>query len=181
MKRLIAILAAVVAASACGSNSATGPTPENIPSFAGSFSGSYAITSCSQSGDVSLADVCGLLGSSASYTFSLTQNGRSVTGSFALGGVAFPATSGSVASDGTLALSATALNGDVSVRVDWVLSSTGSNLGGTLTQRWTASGLSGEANVSGRISNSARTSGMVPTPSTTARSLPEVGRAIAVR
>jgi len=172
----------VVTGSACSGNSGTAPTPENIPSFAGNFSGVYAITGCSQSGDVSLADVCGLLGNSAGYTFSLTQNGRSITGTFALGGVTFPATSGSVASDGTLALSATAVNGDVSVRVNWVLNSTGSDLTGTLTQRWTASGLSGEANVSGRISNSARTSTTaVSPPPATMRSLAEVGRAIAVR
>jgi hypothetical protein len=183
MNRFLAVLTIVVTAAACGGgNSAPGAPSENIPSFAGNWSGVYAVTGCNQSGDISLADICGILGNSAGYTFSLTQTGRNVSGSFALGGVSFPSTSGSVANDGTLALSATSVTGEVRVAASWVLNTTSSGIGGSLTQRWTATGLSGEANVAGRISNSARTSTVVPSPATSgAHSLTELVRAIAVR
>jgi hypothetical protein len=178
---LIAILAVVVSVSACGGNSATAPTPEVIPSFAGNYSGLYSITACNQSGDVSLADICGILGDSAGYTFSLTQSGRNVSGTFSLGGVSFPTTSGSVAGDGSLSLNATSVTGEVSVRVNWVLNSTSAGLGGSITQRWTATGLSGEANVSGRISNSSRTTVVTTSAPLGVLSLPELGRAAKAR
>jgi hypothetical protein len=182
MKKFFAVFAVVAAAAACGGGGNSTAPSENIPSYAGSWSGIYAITGCNQSGDVSLADICGILGDSAGYTFSLTQSGRNVSGSFALGGVTFPATSASVANDGTLALSATSVTGGVSILVNWVLTTTASGLGGTVSQRWTSSGLSGEANVSGRISNSARGSTLVLSPSTSgALSLTDLGRVIARR
>jgi hypothetical protein len=182
MMRFLAVFAVVAAAAGCGGGGSTTAPSENIPSYAGNYSGIYAITGCNQSGDVSLANICGILGDSAGYSFSLTQSGRNVSGSFALGGVTFPSTSGSVANDGTLALSATSVTSGVNVLVSWVLNTTQSGIGGSVTQRWTSAGLSGEANVSGRISNSSRTSTLVLSPATNgALSLGELGRVIAGR
>jgi hypothetical protein len=72
---------------ACGSSSSS-PTP-SVPQYGGSWSGTYVISGCNQTGGMSLVNICGSLGNSAPYGLTLTQNGTSVTGSFALGTITF--------------------------------------------------------------------------------------------
>jgi hypothetical protein len=137
---------------ACGSSSPTAPTAPPIPNYAGSWSGTYTISGCTQSGGVGLANVCGALGNQAPYTMPLSESGRNVSGSFALGTIQFGSTGGTIGSDGSLQLQGTSVSNGITIVVNWQLNLNGSNaLTGTLTQVWTSSTLSGQANVVGTI------------------------------
>jgi hypothetical protein len=103
-----------------------------------------------------LANICGSLGSSAPYTFALTQSSRNVSGTFALGSVTFPGTGGTVASDGSLAMNSTSVANGITVVVNWNLNIVGNALRGTITQIWTSDTLSGQVNVAGTINSSVR-------------------------
>lgn len=151
-----ASLALLVAA--CGGKS-TDPS-ERIPDYAGNWSGTYTITGCTQSGGVALANICGSLGSTPPYSFALTQSSRNVSGSFALGSIQFPSTGGSIASDGSLALSATTNQNGIIVIVNWALNMPASVITGTITQNWTSTTLSGSAAVAGSINNAIRSQGL---------------------
>jgi hypothetical protein len=155
---LAALLAAATLTIGCGSDSPAAPTPPPIAQYAGNWRGTYTITGCTQSGGVGLANVCGSLGNSPAYTFSLSQSGSSVTGSFTLGSIGFPSTGGTVGSDGSLQLQATSLSNGVTIIVTWHLTNPGNSIGGTIVQNWTSTTLSGQANVTGSISTAARTS-----------------------
>ena len=144
---------------ACGSKTAPSPPLAN---YAGSWQGTYTITGCTQSGGVALANICGNLGASAPYRFNFTQNGTSVTGSFFLGTISFPSSGGTMGSDGSLALQATTINNGITIIVNWALHSTpNSVITGTVTQVWTSTTLSGQANVAGIIASATAGGGAV--------------------
>jgi hypothetical protein len=152
---LVTMLAACLAVAGCGKDSGTQPS-ERIPSYAGNWSGNYTITGCNQSGSVALANLCGSIGGSAPYTFSLTQNGRNVSGSFFLGSISFPNTGGTVAQDGSLALQGTSISNGITIVVNWALNMPAAALTGTVSQQWTSNGLTGQANVVGSVTTSIR-------------------------
>lgn len=182
MKRTIsALLALAIAsvASACGGND-SGPSPV-VPNYAGNWSGNYVITGCSQTGGIALANVCRLLGTSATYSFSLTQSSRNVAGSFALGSVSFPNTGGAVATDGSLALSGTAISDGVTVVVNWALTLATTALAGTVSQQFTSTVLSGQANVVGTISTANRTALLTAPSAILPKTLGDFVRAMTVR
>jgi hypothetical protein len=175
MKRLVISVSLAMLVSACGSSS-TSPvaaTPP-IPQYGGSWTGSYVITGCNQSGGVAAANICGTLGSSAPYTFSLTQSSRNVSGSFALGTVGFPNTGGTVGQDGSLALSATTVNSGITIVVNWALNMPAAAITGTIAQIWTSNVLSGQVNVVGSISTATRTSSLARSLTFQPRSVQEL-------
>jgi hypothetical protein len=149
-------VALALATGACGSSSPSAPSEPPIPQYAGSWAGQYTVTGCNQSGGVAIANICGLLGSAPPYSFTLSQSGRSVTGSFALGSIQFPSTGGTIASGGSLGLQATTISNGVTIIVTWALNMN-TSLTGTVTQVWTSTTLSGQANVVGTISTANRT------------------------
>lgn len=160
----LALLATLALATAgCGSDSPAAPSAPPIPQYGGSWSGSYTITGCTQSGAFTLANLCSTLGAAPRYTFTLSQSQRNVTGSFALGSIQFPNTGGSVGSDGSLGLSATYVDtaSGIAIAVTWALNMPASAITGTVTQVWTASG-AGQANVVGTISTASRTGASLP-------------------
>jgi hypothetical protein len=150
MRRLV-LFTALTAAACGGDSNPTSNTP--IAQYAGSWNGTYTITGCTQSGGVASANICGALGNSAPYTFDFTQSSRSVTGSFALGSVQFPGTGGTVNSDGSLQLQAATNSDTVTISVTWNLTNPGNAIGGTVSQVWTATTLSGQANIAGTITS----------------------------
>lgn len=159
-----------------GSNNAT-PSQTRIPTYAGGWTGTYTITGCNQSGSIALANLCGSLGNTPPYRFNLTQSDRNVSGSFSLGSIDFPNTGGSVAQDGSLALSATVITTTgVTVVVNWALTLPSQALAGTITQNWQANGVTGSATVAGSI-NTAIRSNIVQSQTLGAfpRSLNEIG------
>ncbi len=155
---LLVVCLAGALAGACGS-STTGPSAPPIPNYAGNWSGTYTITGCTQNGGVALANICGSLGNTPPYSFSFTQNGNSVTGSFTLGSINFPSTGGIVLADGSLGLSATTITSGTTIIVTWALHNSGSAVTGTITQVWTNTTLSGQANVAGIIASANHTLG----------------------
>lgn len=162
MRHPVCVLALCVLVSACGNDN---KPSENIPNYGGSWRGTYVISGCNQSGGIALANICGNLGSSAPYTFALTQSSRNVSGSFALGNITFPNTGGSVAQDGSLALTGTTVSNGITIVVNWALTLPSTAISGTLTQRWTSDTLSGVANVVGTISTALHnTAVLAPAP-----------------
>ncbi|HTK28852.1 MAG TPA: hypothetical protein VL309_04845 [Vicinamibacterales bacterium] len=160
VRRSLAAAICSLILAACGSSSSS-PTP-SVPQYGGSWSGTYVISGCNQTGGMSLVNICGSLGNSAPYGLTLTQNGTSVTGSFALGTISFANTGGTIASGGSLALTGTNLSNGITIVVNWALNLTASTLTGTLSQNWTSDTLSGQVNIVGSISNASRSASLAP-------------------
>lgn len=152
---LIAALLVIGVGTACGGSSPTAPS-SRTPNYAGNWSGTYVISGCNQSGGVALANICGALGGSAPYRFSLTQSSRNVSGSFTLGTATFPSTGGTIGTDGSLALNGTSVSNGITIVVNWALNLPSTALTGTVSQIWTSTTLSGQANVVGTISTANR-------------------------
>lgn len=128
-----------------------GPSSPSLPNYAGTWTGTYAIVNCVQTGGIAVANVCGTLGASAPYQMVLAQSNTSVTGSFSLGGIQFPSTGATIGSDGSLGLSATTVLNGITIMVTWNLNLPASAITGSIIQVWTAPTLSGQVNVSGTI------------------------------
>jgi hypothetical protein len=86
----------------------------------------------------------------------LAQSNTSVTGSFTLGTIQFPSTGATIGSDGSLSLSATTIQNGITIIVTWNLNLPASAITGSITQVWTSTTLSGQANVTGIISTAIR-------------------------
>lgn len=157
MRRWIAVVLLLFTA-ACGGKD-NGPS-ERIPNYAGTWSGTYAVTGCNQTGDFATFNLCGSVGASAPYRFNLTQSQRNVTGSFTLGSVTFPSTGGTVASDGTLALTATQVDNGITIQVQWALSLPNA-LAGNITSTWSSQGIVGNMIIRGTISTATKTAAIV--------------------
>src|SRR6186997_2064212 len=108
------VLFALVAA-ACGSKSPgpITPTPtETIPNYAGTWTGTYMVTACTNSGFFLTVAFCAqTMSTTAPVTFTLSQSDRAVTGNFQLGTLDFPTVSGTVTTDSTLTLSKSIVDG----------------------------------------------------------------------
>lgn len=140
----------------CGSNgSPTGPS-KNVPNYSGNWRGTYTVTGCNETGGISLANVCRLVGNAPPFTLTLTQSQRNVSGSFTLGSINFPNTGGTVSEDGSLGLNATSVSDGITIVVTWSLNLPSTALTGTVSQIWTSTTLSGQANVVGTISTATR-------------------------
>lgn len=150
----VVVLLATLAA-ACGGDSPTSPS-KSVANYAGNWTGTYTITGCNQTGGVALANVCGLLGSTPSYSMALTQSGSNVAGTFTLGTITFPNTGGAVGQDGSLALNATSISNGINIVVSWNLRMASNIMSGTISQNWTSNSLSGSAVVAGTIATANR-------------------------
>ena len=150
------VVAAMLAA--CG-GSPSSPRVR-IPDYAGNWSGTYTVTSCTQSGQAASTNLCGILGTTLPYNFSLTQSDRNVAGSFTLGAIVFSTTGGVIAQDGSLRLSGTTVTSGITIVVDWALNMPAQTITGTTTQQWTSTGptgdLTGSATVTGTINTATR-------------------------
>lgn len=128
-----------------------------LPTLAGTFGGTYTVTSCAQGGDIAAADVCSTtaVGTALSYVFTFTQSADVVSGKFFLGTAEFDNVSGTISLGGTLSFSGRAINtGAVFVDSTWNLSLPRPNSFGsssTVTTVFTATGLSGSATVVGSL------------------------------
>ena len=157
---LIAILVALPALACGGGSGPTGPSPgPTIPSYAGSWTGTYLVSSCTHSGFFAEAAFCGAVNNTtAAVTFALSQTDRAVTGTFKLGTLVSAQATASVAGDGSLTLVAPITEGVFSIVTTWTVQqpSTGA-LAGQTQQVWTASGQIGVATLQGTIVSVTRT------------------------
>ena len=157
---LVMIILAAVSAACGGNDSPTAPSAR-IPSYGGTWSGTYTITGCTQTGQVAVANICGSLGNTPPYTFNLTQSQRNVSGAFTLGSVQFPNTGGTIAEDGSVALSGTSVSNGITVVVNWALNMPAQAITGTITQRWTSTGLTGSATVAGNVNSAIKSASAI--------------------
>jgi hypothetical protein len=151
---------------ACGGGGGGGgpidPEPLPPPNYAGTWTGTYAVSSCTNSGFFADAALCGsVVNTTAAFSFVLSQSNRTVTGTFSLGALTSPAVSATIGSDGALTLSARLLQNVFTIDTTWTLQqATAGALTGQTRQVWTASGQSGEAVLQGSIVSATRVSGL---------------------
>jgi hypothetical protein len=93
------------------------------------------------------------------YTCNFTQSVDVVSGKFFLGTIEFDNISGTIGLGGNLSFNARATGtAPVIIDVTWnLIQSRPNTLGGDVAQVWTATGLSGQANVNGSISTFSKT------------------------
>jgi hypothetical protein len=138
-----------------------------VPSFAGAWSGSYYVTSCSHSGDFASANMCSIFPVSKvfPYNMDLSQSGESVTGTVYMGQVIFSPSSGTIDGGGQVALNGTNVSDTTTIDLVWNLTSpTVGRLNGTMQHTWRDSEASGQMVVTGTIRDSMKTSSAVRTP-----------------
>jgi hypothetical protein len=147
----------LIASVACGgggssSPSAPAPTPIPVANFAGTWSGTYVLTSCGHTGDFASTNFCGTftIGLFLPMTLSLAQSGSSVTGTLLQGSI-LTTVSGSVDSAGHLVLAGTgAVSGFALQMVGWDTTQSGGRMSGSWNTRWTGGGPSHGATSVGR-------------------------------
>lgn len=136
-----------------------------VPNYAGSWSGSYYITGCSQSGAFATINECSNFTTNKvlPYNMVLTQSLDTVSGTFYLGTLQFGLTSGTMDGSGQIALAANYYSGSLTIYCVWNLSSsTPGRLAGTTQQTWRDSTLSGQMVITGTIRDSSKTNGAMP-------------------
>jgi hypothetical protein len=138
-----------------------------LPNLNGTFSGQYAVISCTQSGQVANSNICGIfpVTSQPSYTFNWTQSVDMLSGRFFLGTTEFDNITSTIDLAGNFTFESHAAGTGTSlIDATWnAFSHNPGTLGGNLTSIWTATGLSGQATVTGLIINFNKTAS-VPQP-----------------
>ncbi len=159
-----------------------------LPSFAGSWLGSWVVEGCTANGVFSIIRTCDELptGSNRPLGLSLTQTeDRISSGSILFGGLTGTTSATTVAEDGQARLAATLdpLPGNpIRVNIDNIIlgSSAPGSIEGTFEQVWGNTELSGTMRVYGRIGSLTRTSGgpalLAPRPPQDARTLEDLIR-----
>ena len=146
-----------------------------LANLTGTFTGSYTVSSCSQSGQVaSLVNLCGSMstGRLMPYTFVVSTSGDVVSGHFLLGTVDFgPAFSTAMSVGGGFSVVGRSIGGGSAITdATWLLAVTRPNtLSGNLTAIMSSTGLTGQGNWNGQVSSvtqSAVFSGTVSVPQT---------------
>jgi len=111
-----------------------------LPNYAGTWTGTYTVTTCAATGDFDLYSFCGVLpsGTVLNTDLVLTQSGDQVTGQLFLGTLTATAT-GPVVMDGHLTLTGRVIEGDFTIDTVYTLQSTvPGQITGDMTQLWLA-------------------------------------------
>ncbi len=164
MKQAIAVTGLLLLA-ACGGGGGGGPIepePSPPPNYGGTWTGTYIVSSCTNSGFFADAALCGsVLNTTAAFGLVLAQSNRTVTGTFSLGSLSSSALSATIATDGSLVLAAPVAQGSFTLNTTWTLQQAPAGaLTGQTRQVWTAAGQSGDAVLQGSIVSAARVSGV---------------------
>jgi hypothetical protein len=133
-----------------------------VPSYAGSWSGSYYVTGCSQTGDFRTANMCSYFQTNTvmPYNMNLAQSLDVVQGVTYLGSLQFDQASATIDGGGNLPLSATYREDTMTITCAWNLTGqSAGRLNGTVQQTWRDGAASGEMVVSGTIRDSMRSAG----------------------
>ena len=134
-----------------------------LPSYAGSWQGSYAITGCQSTGTMAVIGFCGnfFQGQVLNMQLQIEQTEDRVSGTFALGGNAGSLNSATVAEGGILPLTGLFTSSNGTIRLDnaRLESATAGTITGRFDQTWTISGATGFGILSCEIRNLTRTSG----------------------
>jgi hypothetical protein len=160
MRRPLIVAVALVVSACGGSSSPTAPAAV-IPQYGATWSGSYTVTGCTQTGDFVSVNVCGTFASGTvlPFTMTLAQTGTAITpGTFSLGTLAFVLQPATIASNGSLALIGSATVTPALIVTTWALTAP---IVGTQSQAWTAQGLTGQATVTSVVGSTVRTASLV--------------------
>lgn len=136
-----------------------------LPSYQGSWRGSYAITGCQANGDFTAVHFCTDyfdIGDVLAMEFQMTQSRDQMTaGTFALGDLQGTLNAGTVNEDGTLALTGKAVEEDLTIGLENFRAESPSpgTLKGRFDQVWTVNGASGTGRLFCDIRDVTRTSG----------------------
>jgi hypothetical protein len=133
-----------------------------LPNFAGTFSGNYRVTNCTESGQVAAADVCknAPAGTRVPFTFIFSQTGSVIAGRvLVIGTDTLPPFSATIGAGGDVTVSGSVVvTGGFIVNTTWtIVQRTAGVITGTITQVWTSPGVSGQATVSGTIDSISKT------------------------
>jgi len=131
-----------------------------LPNYQGAWSGSYAITGCSQTGDFARANFCSNFPTNRVFptNLNLTQDRDRVQGRFFFGTLGGDG-SGPVQSNGQLLLVGAIQDPTFTIETNWSLgSSTAGRISGGVSQIWRGAGLAGDARVNAEIRDLNRTS-----------------------
>jgi len=134
-----------------------------LPSYNGSWSGSYSLTGCQSSGDWASNPFCVGFdeGQIMTIGFEITQSRDQVIGNVSLGTIQGPLSSSVVNEDGSLPLTGVITIGDVTIQLQ-TLRATSPSVGamkGQFNQVWSISGVSGTGRLACDIRDVTRTSG----------------------
>jgi hypothetical protein len=134
-----------------------------LPSFAGSWQGSYALTGCQSTGDFAAIGFCGSFfqGQVLNMQLETSQTDDRVSGGFGFGGNSGTLNASTVAENGVLPLTGTINSGEVTIRLDnaRLESPTAGTITGGFDQTWSVSGASGFGILSCEVRNLTRTAG----------------------
>ena len=144
-----ALVIAVSAAMILGCTSresalATGPSAvldasAQVPVLTGTWTGTYRVVECAQHDGGPLANMCMSVGVAYPFTLELAQQGRIVTGRYALASVWFDLSPSEITEDrATLRGAGRIDSAGVRVEVTWSLSVAHPALGGTAVLEWAA-------------------------------------------
>jgi hypothetical protein len=162
-----------------------------LPSYNGSWAGSYAINDCQSSGDFYLGQFCGIFhkGQILNMRLEISQSRDQVSGAFSLGDLQGTLAGGVVNENGSLPLSGTITSGDVVIQLQnaRLTSPSPGTIKGEFDQVWASTALTGTGRLMCDIRDITRSSG-APAASALARgdanaalSLEELVEAVAVR
>jgi hypothetical protein len=129
-----------------------------LPAYAGTWTGTYLVITCVQSGVFVDDNFCRDYAGSLPFTFNLTQTQDTVTGAFLLGQIPFVQTTASVFLNGDLFLASRNAGGsEASIDAVWTVNSARpQQLTGTVRHTWLADGNGGAATVTGTIESANR-------------------------
>lgn len=134
-----------------------------MPSYNGTWSGSYTVTGCQSSGDFTAVAFCSnvSIGQVLNMGFQITHNRDQVTGSFSLGDLQGTLSSGVVNEDGSLPLNGTIVSDIITIQLQNLRATSPSagTMKGQFDQVWGATGYTGTGRLSCDIRDVTRTSG----------------------
>lgn len=161
-----------------------------IPSFNGTWTGSYSVNGCQSSGDFATEGFCGMFyqGEILNMGFDLSQTRDQVTGAFALGDLAVALSSSVVnGGDGSLPLTGSSTNSDgLTIQLQNLRATSPSpgTMKGSFDQVWSVAGALGTGRLVCDIRDVTRTSGaptlrsLLPDPNAPVLTLEQIIRAV---
>jgi hypothetical protein len=129
-----------------------------LPSYAGIWTGTYLVTTCTQSGAFVVVNFCRDYADSLPFTLDLAQSQDQVTGTFQLGAIQFGRTTASVSLNGDLSLASTSSTASAkSITAVFTISSAlPLEWAGTVTHSWVGHEIGDAASVTGTITSASR-------------------------
>lgn len=177
-------LVVLIAAAACSGNSATSPAattpppPQLLPNYTGVWSGTYTVTTCTETGDLASAGACASLrGSTAPFQLNAVQTAlvspALVQGTFTLGTIPFTITPANIASTGSVTFFGNSAVGSVNALATWTLTTP---IVGTISDVWTIPGYSGQVSFNGTINTTTKVGSIGNQPTVVPRSIDDLVR-----